>query len=187
MEGYAGATRSCTAAGPADQNNNANVEAEDEKSRGGTESTPKDVKNEGRSGNVYENKGQVTLFPTQKTTFVPGCTPFYTKMQVFCGNRRLFCHFFEPWEPNRLLRNVETRGHGHLGPWHVHGREARPTFGEVSGEVACLAISKTDIQSMGAPLGPHSCILSPSLPNRLRQAVGGIATFSIKRRWRGVH
>jgi hypothetical protein len=38
--------------------NNPSAEAEDEKSRWRDRVPLKDVKNEGRSGNVYENKGQ---------------------------------------------------------------------------------------------------------------------------------
>jgi len=30
-------------------------------------------------------KDWTTIFPTEKTTFVPGCMPFYTKVHVFWG------------------------------------------------------------------------------------------------------
>jgi len=39
-----------------------------------------------------KTKNHATTCPTQKTTFVPGCTPFYTKSHLFCRNRRLICH-----------------------------------------------------------------------------------------------
>ncbi len=39
---------------------------EGKKTAGGNPSTPKDVKNEGRSGNVYENKGPYDISPDRK-------------------------------------------------------------------------------------------------------------------------
>jgi hypothetical protein len=33
---------------------------------------------------------KTTICPTQKTTFLPGCTPFYIEMPVFCGNHRRY-------------------------------------------------------------------------------------------------
>src|ERR1035441_5741946 len=41
---------------------------------------PRDVKNEGTSGDVHENKVQVTICQPQKSHFLPGCTPFYTEL-----------------------------------------------------------------------------------------------------------
>ncbi len=40
-----------------------------------------------------KTKDQVTVFPTQKMTFLHNCRPFYTEAHVFCRNRRLFCHY----------------------------------------------------------------------------------------------
>jgi hypothetical protein len=40
-----------------------------------------------------KTKDHATICPTQKTTFLPGCTPFYTKSHVFCRNRRGICHY----------------------------------------------------------------------------------------------
>jgi len=37
-----------------------------------------------------KTKDNATICPTQKTTFLPGCTPFYTETHVFCRNCRLF-------------------------------------------------------------------------------------------------
>jgi hypothetical protein len=37
-----------------------------------------------------KTKDGATICPTQKTTFLPGCMPFYTKKHVFCGIRRLY-------------------------------------------------------------------------------------------------
>jgi hypothetical protein len=37
-----------------------------------------------------KTKDPVTICPTQKMTFLPGCTPFYRKLQEFGTNRELF-------------------------------------------------------------------------------------------------
>ncbi len=44
----------------------------------------KDVKNEGRTDYVYENKWPYDNLPTQKSPFLPGWTAFYTETHVFC-------------------------------------------------------------------------------------------------------
>ena len=36
-----------------------------------------------------KTKDPVTICPTQKMTFLPGCTPFYRKLQEFGTNREL--------------------------------------------------------------------------------------------------
>jgi hypothetical protein len=72
---------------------------------------PREVKNEGTSGDVHENKWQMTICPAQNTAFVPGCTPFYTETHEFCGDRRLFATIRALW--NELLaskwRNLRRR------------------------------------------------------------------------------
>ena len=40
-----------------------------------------------------KTKDRATICPTQKTTFLPGWTPFYTKTQEFCGKDWLFWRF----------------------------------------------------------------------------------------------
>ena len=40
-----------------------------------------------------KTKDRATICPTQKTTFLPGWKPFYTKTQEFCGKDWLFCRF----------------------------------------------------------------------------------------------
>jgi len=64
----------------------------------GGQRAPRDVKNEGTSGDVHENKGQATICPTQKAPFLPGRMPFYTELHVFCGNRWPFCNYSSPGE-----------------------------------------------------------------------------------------
>jgi len=68
-------------------------------------------------------QNKMTILPTQKTTFLPGCTPFYRKIHVFCRNRRLFCHYlsagartfrFKMW---KLRRPNAIRSH--VGLMHV--------------------------------------------------------------------
>ena len=67
------------------------------KSRGEEASEPQKMLKVKVDPEMYmKTKDQVTIFPTQKTTFLPGCTPFYTEMQVFGRNRRLFCQFLSP-------------------------------------------------------------------------------------------
>ena len=109
VEGKAGATRRCTATGRGNPQQFPRGVAECKKTRGG-QRAPRDVKNEGTSGDVHENKGQATICPTQKTPFLAGCMPFYTEMQVFCGNPRHFCRYSSPGKMNPLLQDVETRG-----------------------------------------------------------------------------
>ena len=41
-----------------------------------------------------KTKDRTTFCPTQKATFVPGRTPFYTETQVFCADRRLFRNYY---------------------------------------------------------------------------------------------
>jgi hypothetical protein len=42
-------------------------------------------------GMCMKTKDRMTICPTQKMTFLPGCTPFYRELQVFCTDRELFC------------------------------------------------------------------------------------------------
>jgi len=49
-----------------------------------------------------KTKDRMTICPTQKTTFLPGCTPFYAKTHVFCRNRLHFCDYLSLGE--RILR-----------------------------------------------------------------------------------
>ena len=90
----------------------ARVEAEDEKSRGGEPSTPKDVKNEGRSGNVYENKGPSDTLPDTKGDI---CARLHV---ILHGNTRILqkspalVSQFERWRTHRSLQNEETRVRG---------------------------------------------------------------------------
>ena len=73
--------------------NNPRVEAEEEKSRGGPQAPIKMLKMKVDPEMYMKTKGRVTICPTQKTTFVHSCTPFYTKRAVFCSNRRPFCRY----------------------------------------------------------------------------------------------
>ena len=64
-----------------------------ERNRAAERAHLKDVKNQGRSGNVYENKGSNDNVPEKKDDISYLCAPFYTQIHVFPGNRRLFCHY----------------------------------------------------------------------------------------------
>ena len=92
--------------------NNRSVEAEVEKAHGGNPSNPKDVKNEGRSGNVYENKGPYDSLPDIKDDIcawleavLHKCTRILQKLSALWSQ-------FELWRMNRPLQNPETRGAG---------------------------------------------------------------------------
>ncbi len=41
-------------------------------------------------GMCMKTNGKMTIFPTQKTTFLPGCTPFCRKVHLFCRDSRRF-------------------------------------------------------------------------------------------------
>jgi len=81
--------------------------AEDEKSGGGPV-TPKDVKNEDRSGNVYENKGSNDNLPERKGDICAWLHAILHRsvpnLQVLTALLRLF----EPFGTNPGLRDAET-------------------------------------------------------------------------------
>jgi hypothetical protein len=53
-----------------------------------------------------KTKGQMTICPTLKTTFLLGCRPFYTKIHDFAETIAFFS-LFEAYGTIRALRNVE--------------------------------------------------------------------------------
>ncbi len=82
------------------------------------------------------------MCPTQKTTFVPGCMPFYRKIHVFCRIRRLFYHFWgatgpidhfnkqelEPLLKRQYFRNLLALAHDviiRVNAWPVWGEPLR--------------------------------------------------------------
>jgi len=86
------------------------VASKGKKTRGGNE-PPRNVKNEGTSGDVHENKWQVTIWPPQKTSFMPSSTPFCAETHVFCGNRRRFCrNILESWASWEALGMMQQLG-----------------------------------------------------------------------------
>jgi len=90
----------------------ARIEAEDEKSRGGGPAPEKDVKNEGRSGNVYENKGPSDTLPDTKGDI---CARLHV---ILHGDTRILqkspalVSQFERSRTHRSLQNEETRVRG---------------------------------------------------------------------------
>jgi ferredoxin len=62
------------------------VEEEGKKSRGRTRVTQKMLKMRGDPEMCMKTKDCTTICPTQRATFVPGWTLFYTKIQAFCRN-----------------------------------------------------------------------------------------------------
>ena len=57
-----------------------------EKRRRGESITQKMLKMKGDPEMYMKTKGEATICPTQKTTFLPGWMQFYTKTHLFCGN-----------------------------------------------------------------------------------------------------
>ena len=68
------------------------------KSRAGTEQPKKMLKMTIDPEMYMKTKGQTTKCPTQKATFLHSRTPFCTETDVFCRDRRLFCHSSSPGE-----------------------------------------------------------------------------------------
>ena len=65
---------------------NAIVRGMGKKSHGGTAGTQKMLEMKVDPEMYMKTKDRVTNCPTQKTTFLPGCRSFYTKIQEFCRN-----------------------------------------------------------------------------------------------------
>jgi hypothetical protein len=68
------------------------VEAEGQKSGGGKGAPKKMLKMKVDPEMYMKTKERATICPTQKTTFLHSCTPFYTETHEFCRKRRLLCH-----------------------------------------------------------------------------------------------
>ena len=91
-------------------------------------------------GMCMKTKDRTTICPTQKTTFVPGCTSFYTKIHVFCRIRRLFCKNLNAGErtghfkmSNREELNRVRLGLPPASPWtHRRTQAFPPTYLQVS-------------------------------------------------------
>ena len=82
------------------------------KSRAGGNPSTRDVKNEGTSGDVHENKGQATICPTHKDAIsawlhviLHGNTRILQKSPALVSQ-------FERWRTHRSLQNEETRVRG---------------------------------------------------------------------------
>jgi len=66
------------------------AELRDEKSHGEARAPLKMLKMKDDPEISMKTKDRTTIPPTQKLTFLHSCAPFYTKIHVFSGNRRLF-------------------------------------------------------------------------------------------------
>jgi hypothetical protein len=75
---------------------------------------PKDVKNEGRSGNVYENKGPYDNFPDTKDDISARLNAILQKITRILQEPSAYLRLFECWRANRMLQNVGTREARHL-------------------------------------------------------------------------
>ena len=72
---------------------NPRLAAEGNKTDRGKQPTQKMLNMKSDPEMCMKTKDKMTVCPRQKATFLPGCTSFYTKAPVFCGNHRRFCHF----------------------------------------------------------------------------------------------
>jgi hypothetical protein len=98
--------------------NDPRIEAGEKSHAGGREQPIKMLKMKVDPEMCMKTKDEATNCPTQKMTFLPGCTPFYTEMHVFCGNCRLCSRYLSIQELTPPLQNVEIRGGALLGrPW----------------------------------------------------------------------
>src|SRR5208282_6148017 len=91
-----------------------------------------------------KTKDKITICPTQKATFLPGCTPLYTEKHVFCGHCRLFCQCSSTGE--RTLR---------FKMWKIEGRHltdklaARASNWPPPNCAGCLAAHETGATRRG--------------------------------------
>ena len=87
-----------------------------------------------------KTKDMATVCPTQKTTFAPGCTSFYSKMHIFCRSRRLVCKNLNAGQgtghfkmSNREKLNRVRYGLPPASPWtHRRTQAFPPTCLQVS-------------------------------------------------------
>ena len=116
------------------------------KSRAGERATLKDVKNEGRSGNVYENKGTNDNLPDTKDDISAWLHAILHKNTRILRKPSAFLRLFERWGTNPLQRNVETRGADHriCGPRPFRTRRRNRTRSprdsreSTAGEYSCV-------------------------------------------------
>jgi hypothetical protein len=75
----------------------------------GERAIPKDVKNEGRSGNVYENKGPCDNLPDTENDISARLHAILHKSTPILQKPSAFLSQFERWGTKPSLQNVETR------------------------------------------------------------------------------
>jgi hypothetical protein len=79
-----------------------------EKSRGGERATQKDVKNEGRSDYIYENKDADDNLPDPKDDISTQLHDILQRSTRILQKRSAFLSLFEGWGTYPSLPNVET-------------------------------------------------------------------------------
>ena len=80
------------------------------KSRGGQRAPIKMLKMKVDPEMCMKTKEQTTICPTQKTTFLPGCTPFYTERYAYFAETVGSFVTIRALGNEPLLQNVETPG-----------------------------------------------------------------------------
>jgi hypothetical protein len=116
------------------------------KSPSGEQTTLKDVKYEGRSGNVYENKGPNDNLPDKKDDICAWSHGILHKNTRISRELSAFLRLLEHWKTNPLQRNVETRGADHriCGPRPFRTRRRNRTRSprdsreSTAGEYSCV-------------------------------------------------
>jgi hypothetical protein len=84
------------------------VEAEGQKVTRGNRAPLKDVKNEGRSGNVYENKGPDDNMPDTKDDICAWLHAILHKKTRILPKPSVFLPLFGRWGASFSLQNVES-------------------------------------------------------------------------------
>jgi hypothetical protein len=106
-EGSAGATQHSTAAGRGGIRDG-HVSRWRAKSLEGKQPTRKDVKNEGRSGNVYENKGPCDIVPDTKGDISAWLHVILHRKTHILQEPSAYLPLFERWSTNRQLQVLHT-------------------------------------------------------------------------------
>jgi hypothetical protein len=91
---------------------------------GGAAPLIKDVKNEGRSGNVYENKGPDDNLPDIKGDICARLHAILHRKARILQKPSALLPLFERWKANHSLQNVETPATGRI-PVPYSGRSLR--------------------------------------------------------------
>src|ERR1019366_4883121 len=122
----------------------------------GNHSTHKDVKNEGRSDYIYENKARATKCHAKNTAF-------YTKMHPLRGNRQQSSGPF-----GRLCTNCTTL-RGEVAPWKVVALLEKRRIGDAKDlvEIGARGFDRGEVQVIDHDGGQRDAPFVAALPNHM--------------------